>query len=119
MKTSTEIDVPTMVAATVAGEDIHCGDYLALLNIVCEVPSYLWDTCQTLLPAQEVVRLRLIPSDAGVPLKVFAVCLPFVYAKDTSGDVKTLDLRRQQVVRLNLDCAKEVWDELKRAKKRN
>jgi len=117
MKTSTEIDVSTTVAATVAGEDIHCGDYVALLNIICEVPSYLWDSCQAMLSAQEVVRLRLIPSDAGVPLKVFAVCLPFIYVKDTKGDLQTLDLRRQQIVRLNQDCAKEVWDELKGRRK--
>ena len=117
MKTSTESDVSTTVAATVAGEDIHCGDYVTCSSATCEVPSYMWD--QAMLPAAELVRLKIIPSDAGVPLKVFAVCLPFVYAKDTCGDVQTLDLRRQQIVRLNLDCAKEVWHELKNAKKRN
>ena len=117
MKTSTEFHSATTVAATVAGEDILCGDYVTCSSVTCEVPSYMWD--QAMLPAAELVRLKVIPGDAGVPLKVFAVCLPFVYAKDTRGDVKTLDLRRQQIVRLNFDCAKEVWHELKDAKKRN
>lgn len=116
MKTSTEFHSATTVAATVVGEDIHCGDYVTCSSVTCEVPSYMWD--QAMLPTAELVRLRVIPSDAGVPLKVFAVCLPFVYAKDTCGDVKTLDVRRQQIVRLNFDCGKKVWHELKNAKKK-
>lgn len=77
----------------------------------------MWDAGQGLLPIHELVRLRIIPSDAGVPLKVFAVCLPFIYAKNTAGELKTLDMRRQQIVRLDRACAKEVWDELKPGKK--
>lgn len=117
MKATTETQPNTTVAATVAGEDIRYGDYLTVLNSTCEVPSYMWD--QAMLPANELVRLKIIPTDSGLPLKVFAVCLPFVYAKDTAGDLKTLDLRRQQIVRLNSGCAKVVWDELKDSKKKN
>jgi hypothetical protein len=70
------------------------------------------------LPPAELVRLKMIPSDAGLPLKVFGICLPFIYAKDTKGEIKTLDLRREQVVRLNCDCAEKVWSELKSAQKK-
>ena len=115
MKISTESECTT-VAATVAGEDIHCGDFVTLLNAIFEVPSYLWD--QEMLPPTELVRLKMIPSEAGAPLKVFAICLPFIYAKDTKGEIKTLDLRREQIVRLNGDCAEKVWDELKAAHKK-
>lgn len=117
MKTSTESHSVTTVAANIAGEDIRCGDYVTVLNATYEVPSYMWD--QAMLPVAELVRLKIVPSDAGAPLKVFTVCLPFVYAKDSNGDVKTLDVRRQQIVRLNPDCAKEVWNALKEAKKKN
>jgi len=117
MKTS-ETQLEMTVAAMVAGEDLSCGDYVALLNTICEVPSYLWDGCDAALRPHELVRLRMIPSEAGTPLKVFAVCLPFLYVKNTSGELKTLDLRRQQIVRLDRDCAKEVWDELKPGKRK-
>jgi hypothetical protein len=117
MKTS-ETQLETTVAATVAGEDVSCGDFVALLNTTYELPSYLWDGCDASLRPHELVRLRMIPSEAGTPLKVFAVCLPFLYVKNTSGELKTLDLRRQQIVRLDRDCAKEVWDELKPGKKK-
>jgi hypothetical protein len=116
MRTSTEPESATTVAATVAGEDIHCGDFITLLNATFELPSYMWD--QALLPPTELVRLKMIPSDAGLPLKVFSICLPFVYAKDTKGEIRTLDLRREQVVRLNCDCAETVWREFKSAQKR-
>jgi len=116
MKTSIESESVTTVAATVAGEDIRCGDFVTVLNATFEVPSYLWD--QAMLAPTELVRLKMIPSDAGVPLKVFAICLPFVYAKDTKGEINTLDLRREQIVRLNGDCAEKVWNELKAAQKK-
>jgi hypothetical protein len=116
MKTSTESN-STTVAAVVAGEDVACGDFVALLNTTCEVPSYMWDAGPAMLPIEELVRLRMIPSDAGVPLKVFGICLPFLYVKNSGGQLKTLDLRRQQIVRLDRACAKEVWDELKPVKK--
>jgi hypothetical protein len=116
MKTSVDSDSVTTVAATVAGEDLRCGDFITLLNATFEIPFYMWD--QVLLPPSEIVRLKMIPGDAGVPLKVFGICLPFIYAKDSKGEIKTLDLRREQVVRLNGDCAENVWRELKAAHKR-
>ncbi len=118
MKAATETNRETTVAATVAGEDVACGDFVSLLTTLFEVPSYLWDGCNASLPPHELVRLRMIPSNAGTPLKVFAVCLPFVYARNTAGELKTLDLRREQIVRLDRGCAKAVWAELKLNKKK-
>jgi hypothetical protein len=111
MKTSAEPQCRTTVAATVAGEDVSCGDYLTLLSTMCEMPSLMWD--DAMLPPNELVRLRVVPADAGVPLKVFSICLPFVYAKTAAREVRTLDLRRQQVARLDPAAAKEVWGALK------
>jgi hypothetical protein len=66
-----------------------------------------------MLPASELVRLRVMPGDACVPLKVFTICLPFVYAKTATGEVRTFDLRRHQLARLDREAAKEVWSALK------
>ncbi|WP_425617149.1 hypothetical protein NA78x_000820 [Anatilimnocola sp. NA78] len=118
MKLATENSNSITVAAKLAPEDVACGDFVALLKTTFELPSYMWDVAQGMLPVDELVRLQMIPSDAGVPLKVFAVCLPFVYVKTADGTVKTLDMRREQIVRLDHDCGKEVWDELKPGKKK-
>ena len=115
MKTASETQLETTVAATIAGEDVSCGDFVAVLNSICELPSYLWDGCDARLSPYELVRLQVIPSEAGLPLKVFAVCLPFIYAKTATGEARTIDLRRVHIVRLDRASAKLVRSELKQA----
>ncbi len=97
------------MAATVAGEDIRRGDFLALLNVVSEWPTFFWDST----PTEDVMRLKIIPTDAGIPHKVRAVCLPFVYVKPPNGTMRTIDLRMAQVVRLDQTVARRVWRRLK------
>lgn len=106
---------PTL-AATVCAEDVACGDYVAVLSETVSVPSYLWDCCAMLSP-HEMVQLKWIPDSAGQPLKVIAVCLPFVYVKFATGGVATIDTRRLQLVRLHRSCAKSVWKELRSSAK--
>lgn len=119
MKTKTAAQLETTVASTLAGEDVARGDFVALLNSVCELPSYLWNSCDALLPADELVRLKFIPSEAGTPLKVFAICLPFIYATTAEGMTETIDLRQSQIVRLDRASAKKVWRQLKQDSKRD
>jgi hypothetical protein len=121
MKSDTKIQHAPTVAATIFGEDIGCGDYIALLNETFDVPSYMWDSCGVSLAPDELVRLQLIPGNAGQPLKVIGVCLPFVYAKTPDGATETIDVRRVQLVRLDRRCAKSIWKNLRpksRKKKR-
>lgn len=106
------------IAATVSGEDLACGDYVALLTETVDVPSYLWDRCETALSPHELVSLKLIPEDAGQPLKVVAVCLPFVYVQTPNLETATVDTRRASLVRLDRKCAKVVWKKLKSKAKR-
>ena len=118
MKTEFTSRIEPTAAATVAGEDIACGDYVSLLNETVDFPSFLWDSCGATLSPHELVRLRVIPAKAGHPLKVFAICLPFVYAKTPRGEMATLDTWRAQLVRLNRKCAKVIWKELQSRAKR-
>jgi hypothetical protein len=64
------------------------------------------------LSPHELVRLKMIPANAGQPLRVIAICLPFVYARTPSGEMATIDTRRAQLVRLHRKCAKTIWKEL-------
>jgi hypothetical protein len=113
MKTGSPTKIVLTAAARVAGEDLDCGDYISLLNETVGLPSFLWNSCGATLPAHELVRLTMIPANAGQPLKVIAVCLPFVYTKTPGGEVATIDTRRTQLVRLNRQSAKVVWKALK------
>jgi hypothetical protein len=113
MKTQVFSQLEPTAAATIAGEDLACGDFVARLNETVEVPSFMWDGCGAMLSPYELVRLRVIPDTAGAPLRVLAICLPFVYARSPSGELAMLDTRRTQLVRLQRKSAKAVWKELR------
>lgn len=105
------------VAARVAGEDIKPGDYVTVLNELREWPSFMWSCSGISLPADELVYIRHMPSDAGELHKVIAVCLPFVYVKQTQGDVFPIDTRQQQLVRLDRATAQLVWKQMTKKSK--
>ena len=119
MKTQSVSQLEPRAAATVAGEDLAYGDYIALLNETVDFPSFLWDACGASLSPHELVRLKVIPDNAGYPLRVIAICLPFVYAKTPSGETATIDTRRTQLVRLHRKCAKAIWKELRSVRRQH
>ena len=110
MRTTSEPLMQPSLAQCVAGEDLQIGEYITCLTTTGEYLSCLWDTCGHTLPPDEVVRVRYIPPRAGQPLKIVGICLPFVYVQGAKiKTVEVLDLRMTQVVRLDRECAKEIW----------
>ena len=101
------------MSASVAAEDLAVGDYVSLLSEIYEVPSFLWMCDAAMLPADEPVRIKFQSPRGGVPLKVKAVSLPFVFVKTPSGGHETLDIRRHQLVRLNRRYAETVYKALR------
>jgi len=118
MKVATQTELKTTVAARIAGEDIACGDFVAVMNEIVEFPSFLWSCTSVSLAPDEPVRIRYVPSEAGQPYKVIGVCLPFVYAKTHRGRVVVIDTRQRQLVRLDQDCAHTVWQTMKASSKK-
>lgn len=108
----------TALAATVAPEDLRCGDYVSLLNEVFELPSWLWNCDAPLAPGHEYVRVQLAARDGGTPLKVQAICLPFVLLKTPKGKHRTVDLRSCQLVRLSAEYARRAWIAMRKKRKR-
>jgi len=106
----TENDTSAL-AANVAPEDLHRGDYVAILSEIIELPTFFWHDS---LPygREELVRLRRMPTRDRLPMKVKAVCLPFVFVKLPSGQFETIDVRLASLVRLEKRYAKTVWKKL-------
>src|SRR4051812_12943336 len=99
-------------AARVAPEDLRRGDFVAVLSEILEVPPFCWN--DTLPSGQgELVRLRRLPTKDRVPLKVKAICLPFVFVKLPRGQFQTIDVRLASLVRLDKAYAKTVWKSLR------
>ena len=97
------------LARVLAPEDVRPGDYVALLEEIYELPSYWWRTDSVLESRDELVRIRMIPTQENLPLKVKSVCLPFVLAKKPTGERQTLDLRRCRLARLDDRYAASAW----------
>lgn len=96
----------TSVAKLLAPEDVRAGDYVAVLRVTYEVPSFYWCGEPALEDRSDLVRLRMLPDQPAMPLKVVAVCLPFVLVSSPTGEARTLDLRRHQIARLDRSFAK-------------
>ncbi len=107
----------TSIAASVAPEDLRCGDCVAVLNEVVEFPSFFW--CDSVLSERdELVRVRCRPSGAGMPLKIKAICLPFLFVKLPLGQCEMIDIRQVQLVRLKDPYAKTVWKGIRKQQSR-
>ena len=115
---STEQPSPksSTLAKTLAPEEVRPGEFVTLLREYAEVPSFYWCRDNTLLAPEEPVRIRLIPTTCGEPLKVKAVCLPFVLVKHPSGAERSLDLRKCRVARLANRYASVAWKAYKKVK---
>lgn len=112
--TTTEKNNDTSVATRIAGEDIAAGDFLTILSEVIELPSFLWNCSDVSLPPHTPVKIRFLPNSAGLPCKVMTVCLPFVYAKYPNGYLMAFDIRLQDLVRLDRENAKAIWQEMRK-----
>jgi len=113
MKATHEDRNVASLAATIAPEDMNCGDYIAMLNVVYQYPSFLWCCDSSSVEPDEPVQVQFRAPGAGTPLKIKAICLPFVCVKSPKGGTQTLDVRQYQFVRLAPEYAKAVWKDLK------
>ncbi|HEX5105717.1 MAG TPA: hypothetical protein VFV87_17980 [Pirellulaceae bacterium] len=109
----------TDVSRALAAEDLRCGDYVAILHEVVEWPSFFWCAADPhLLPPDQPVRLATRSSEAGTPLKVKAISLPFVLVKKPCGEHLALDVRQHRLVRLSADYAREAWKTMSKQRPR-
>lgn len=109
MNSETTTSTETNVSRSLAAEDLRCGDFVAILHEIVEWPSFFWSCDVQLLPPDELVRLQCRVTDGGTPLKVKAICLPFVFVKKPCGQHRILDVRQHRLVRLSSDYSKPVW----------
>jgi len=84
------------VCRRVAPEDLRPGLFVAVLGVVHEVfpPSALESA--EFRPIRPV-RVVCTGCADGTPLLVVSVCVPFVQVEDAKGELRTLDVRREQL----------------------
>jgi hypothetical protein len=114
MKSATATRSTTNVARPLAAEDVRRGDYVSVLSEIFELPSFLWTSDAQLLPPDQLVRIECRGSEGGLPLKVKAICLPYIFVKKPCGGHKTLDVRQHRLVRLCPEYARLVCGVLRK-----
>ena len=102
------------IAKPLAPEDIRAGDYVAPLHVIYEIPSFLWCGDSASLPPHVPVQISLLPQRGGIPLKVKAICLPYVFVESPRRKPQVLDVRRCRLARLDQSYGKMVWRALRK-----
>lgn len=85
------------------------GDFVSLLHVFYDFPSFFWCCDDFSHKREETVRISYLPEAGGVPMKVKAVCLPFVLVKLPTGGKRTLDVRKVRLARLDREYAAAAW----------
>ena len=109
MKTQVNKQRIASLAATVAAEDLRCGDFVGVLHEIIEVPSFLCGEGYGSPASFDPIRVPYRPRKPIAPLRVEAICLPFVFLKSPKGQFRTMDIRQVQFARLDEGYAKVVW----------
>jgi len=102
-------------AKVLAPEDVRAGDYVALLHEVHEILSFWWCGGIGTIRPDDPVRIPFIPKNGGVPFRVRSVCLPFILVKAPSGQLRSLDVRRYRLARLDRTHALAAWKACKKS----
>ena len=100
-------------------EELAVGDYVALKAVSYEYPSFLWCGADPVtLPPDQPVRITFLPHRDNAPLKVTAICLPFILCSTHNSGEKLFDLRKTQFVKLDSDFARAARKALSRQEKK-
>lgn len=110
-------DHDTTLAKPLAPEDVRPGDYVAVLDQEYQYPAIVWFYEPPMGREQEVIRVRVRPSETSGPLRVIDACLPFVFVKPPKGEGQTLDVRAVRLALLDRDYARRVCASLSGKKK--
>jgi hypothetical protein len=88
------------VSRRLAAEDIQVGSDITVVQQISELVSFLWMGDTSPEGREQPVFYRHTPCNSGEPYRVLAICLPFVFTEDISGEAATLDLRQCEVTQL-------------------
>jgi hypothetical protein len=92
---------PTILSQRVRSpEDIRVGDFIAVSQTRYQL---LPDNLEHMLGGQEIepISLTAMPGDAGVPMKVIQLCLPFVIGETAHDARVVIDTRRHVLSRVS------------------
>lgn len=118
MRTEVTTGSRRTVARPLATEDIRRGQFVCLLAEVDEFLPCIYLHEEPGLRKVELLRVQSLPCGEAQPLKVVAVCLPFVLAAKPDGAARTFDVRRHRLARVTAEFAEAAFRLAKGKRKR-
>ncbi len=113
------MDQQTNLARRLAPEEINKGMFVAVLSITHEFIPFFCES-SSVFERGEPYRMAFLPDEEDArPLKVVAVCLPFVFVKDAHRHHRTLDVRRHRVAEIDWRFGKKYFNSVNRARKKS
>lgn len=101
-------------------EDISVGDAILVSETQYEIPSFLWCGADTFaLPPESPVRISLKACPNQAPLKVKAICLPYILCRDSKRRARLLDVRQVQLMKLARSFSDSFRKALKEERKKS
>lgn len=104
----------SLLAKELAPEEVRKGDFVQLLYDVHEFLPF-WALTDRYADVT-LLRIQTLPCGEQTPLKVVAVCLPFIAVKTVERKHKTLDLRACRIARVSERYARLVFRHAKAGK---
>ena len=104
------------LSRVLAPEDIRAGQYISVLHVIYEfLPSGCFDDAAW--RPLEPLRVRCLP-EAVTPMRVVAVCLPYVLVRSARGRHGTIDVRRFVLSRVPKRYGRQVFKRLRADRRR-
>lgn len=108
----------TLTTRQIAPDDMKIGDYVAITHEYCEfIDRYASERHQQL--TLQRVETLYEDEDAGTPLLVMRICLPFVLVRKPDKQYVSVDIRRFKLVKLDDHYALDAIRFIKKASKHN
>jgi hypothetical protein len=107
-----QLDLQSELARAVAPEDLRKGDYICVLREIYELLACI-DAVET-WHAPKIVRVAMTPCRTSAPRKIVRISLPLVLAREPSGDLTTLDVRRFELARLPDRSGRAMYKQLRK-----
>ena len=108
---------PMLMARPLAPEDVSAGQYVCLTHTVSEYLPW-WCLEERYGGSPEPIRMVWLPGDAGTPLRVIEVCVPFLLVEQPGGAHRMLDLRRHRIARISDRFGQRAFKRLRRTMER-
>ncbi len=115
-KTNKKKDNGISVVRQVRADDVCVGDYVVVMH---ESYDFVSMACFSDADSTKVERVTVLPNETKPPVRIEAVCVPFLMVKAVGGKRTMVDMRRVQLGQVSSRFGRSVFAALrpKRSKK--